>query len=57
LTQYQGSKGQSATSDVPHLRVQSQGKNHLGSEEESHNIELLHLQQINGLHRYILPIV
>ena len=42
---------------LPHLRVQSQGTNHLGSEEESQNIELLPLQQINGLHCYILQIV
>ncbi len=42
---------------LPHLRVQSEGKNHLGSEEESQNIELLPLQQINGLHCYILQIV
>ncbi len=42
---------------LPHLRVQSQGKNHLGSEEESQNIELLPLQRIDGLHRYILQIV
>ncbi len=42
---------------LPHLRVQSQGKNHLGSEEESQNIELLLLQRINGLHCYILQIV
>ncbi len=32
---------------LPHLRVQSQGKNHLGAEEESQNIELLPLQWIN----------
>ncbi len=41
---------------LPHLRVQSQGKNHLGSEEESQNIELLPLQQIDGLYCYILQI-
>jgi hypothetical protein len=34
---------------LPHLRVQSQGKNHHGSEEESPNIELLPLQRVNGL--------
>jgi hypothetical protein len=43
-----------------HLCLQSQGKNHLGSEylyqKESQNIELLPLQQINGLHCYTLPI-
>jgi hypothetical protein len=42
---------------LPHLRVQSQEKNHLGSEEESQSIELLPLQQINGHHCYILQIV
>ncbi len=39
------------------VRVHSQGKNHLGFEEESQNIELLPLQWINGLHCYILQIV
>jgi hypothetical protein len=41
---------------LPHLRVHSQGLYHLGFEEESQNIELLPLQQINGLHCYTLPI-
>ncbi len=42
---------------LPHLRVQSQGENHLGSEEESQNIELLPLQWIDWLNSYILQIV
>jgi hypothetical protein len=52
--------GSKVANNYHHLCLQSQGKNHLGSEglyqEQSHNNKLLPYQQLNELHCYTLPI-